>query len=399
MKHRNRLRIACLFSGVTLIAEDLIRGICRFSRESGEWNLFETGVPYWSSPIKSLPIWEPDGIIAGSYHSEREAAAIAALNVPTVVLLQSDLMRRRSYPLRDCSCCLWDSDAIGKMAAAHFLDRNYGNFAYVDATDSGSYWSLDREKSFHAAISAARPRHAYRRYGQCSVREKKDWMYERPRMSRWLLTLPKPCAVFAPNDRRGAQVLDACRIAGITVPDEISILGVDDSWICESSLPTLSSIRCDLERAGYDIARHLDRQIRKETNARVEIPVSPVKVHVRQTTDWFSTDDTLVRHVLDDIQARALDPLFSISDLTARTGHSRSVLENRFRKLTGRSMRMEIERVRLSHARDLLAENGLPIEEIARLSGFNSSTHFGRIFLSRFGATPSEWRRQRLSGP
>ena len=62
-------------------------------------------------------------------------------------------------------------------------------------------------------------------------------------------------------------------------------------------------------------------------------------------------------------------------------------------------MRMEIERVRLSHARDLLAGNGFPIEEIARLSGFNSSTHFGRIFLSRFGATPSEWRRQRLSGP
>ena len=49
MKHRNRLRIACLFSGVTLIAEDLIRGICRFSRESGEWDLFETGVPYCMS--------------------------------------------------------------------------------------------------------------------------------------------------------------------------------------------------------------------------------------------------------------------------------------------------------------------------------------------------------------
>lgn len=396
MKPRNRHRIACLFSGVTLTAEDLIRGICRYSRETGEWDLFETGVPYWSSPIRNLSIWEPDGIIAGSYHTEKEAAAIASLGIPTVVLLQSNNMRSNSYPLRKCSCCLWDSKAIAELAAHHFIDRHFSHFAYVDATESTSYWSMDREASFHSTISKECHPHTYHRYGHCSLREAKDWMTERSHMVRWLLTLPKPCALFAPNDRRGEQVLDACRTAGITVPDEISVLGVDNSWICESSLPTLSSIACNLEQAGYDIAKHLDKLIRKETNVRVEIPVLPTKVHVRQSTDWFSTNDNLVQQILRAIQNKALDPLFSISDLAAQTGFSRTILENRFRKLTGRTMRREVERIRLAHARDLLAENDLSIDEIAHSSGFNSSTHFGRIFQGRFGSSPTEWQRGRL---
>lgn len=393
MKFKKRLRIACLSSGVTLTATDMIRGICRYSRETGEWDLFETGVPYWSSPIRNLQSWGPDGIIAGSYHTERDAATIAMLGVPTVVLLQNNSMRKDSYPLRECSCCLWDSSAIGKMAAQHFIDRNFTHYAYADATEANSYWSLGREKSFRTAVSNLSRPHTYHRYGQCSLRDAKDWMRERIRMARWLLTLPKPCAVFAPNDRRGGQVLDACRIAGITVPDEISVLGVDNSWICESSLPTLSSIACDLEQAGYDIARHLDKLIRKETNAHVEIPVRPTKVHIRQSTDWFSTSDNLVQQILCTIQSKALNPLFSISDLATQTGFSRTILESRFRKFTGRTMRREVERIRLAHARDLLIESNLSIDEIAHSSGFNSSTHFGRIFQGRFGASPSEWKR------
>lgn len=397
MKTKRRLRIACLFSGITFTAEDLISGICRYSRETGEWDLFETGT-HWSSPIRNLSQWKPDGIFAGGHHTHKEAAAIASLGIPTITLLWGDNIRHeKSYPLHKYSRCLWDSIEIGKMAARHFLNRNFRHFAYVDATDATSYWSKDRERYFHSELSNGKQLLSYHRYGRCSVRESRDWMLERSHMVHWILALPKPCAIFAPNDRRAQQVLDACRTAGITVPDEVSILGVDNSWICESSLPTLSSIACDLEQAGYNAARHLDQLIRGETRERVEIPVSPIKVHVRQSTDWFCTNDALVRKVLHIIQTSALDPLFSISALSAQTGHSRSVLENRFRKLTGRTMRMEVEHVRLAHARDLLAVNTKNIEEIARACGFNSSTHFGRIFQARFGNSPTEWRKSHLS--
>ena len=61
--------------------------------------------------------------------------------------------------------------------------------------------------------------------------------------ARWLQSLPKPLGLMAANDERARQCAEACKVAGISVPSEVGIVGVDnDDVICGLSNPQLSSV-------------------------------------------------------------------------------------------------------------------------------------------------------------
>lgn len=376
----------------------MLGSVIRYAQEHGPWRLYQAERRLWSYNFKNWKKWGADAIISADHHTLEEARQIAAAKLPTVVLLQPHQMRARGYPLRKFSCCLWDSAAIGKMAARHFLDRGYSNFAFVDDPLKETYWSQDRERAFRRELRESLPDgFGYFRYGGATVCERRDWMNERPRLAKWLRDLPKPCAVFAPNDRRGKQVLDACAEEGVSVPSDLAVLGVDDDpWICESSVPTLSSIRCDVESAGYAIAEHLDRLIRGKHPRRVEIPVKPIGITTRQSTDWMSVRDDRVSKTLTFIHRNFQDPSLSVRQLALNAGIARRTLELRFRKATGKTLREEIEHVRLSHAKTLLRKSTSKISETAKACGYASAIHFSSIFTKRFGISPVKFRNRPL---
>ena len=54
---------------------------------------------------------------------------------------------------------------------------------------------------------------------------------------------PRPTAIFASNDEMAAGVLHAARERGIAVPDDLSIVGFDDSPIAAHVWPPLSTVR------------------------------------------------------------------------------------------------------------------------------------------------------------
>lgn len=81
-----------------------------------------------------------------------------------------------------------------------------------------------------------------------------------------------PTAIFAANDDSAAGVMVAARELGLSVPDDVSICGFDDSWVAKSVWPYLTTIRqpieamakaatetlLDRQMAGSRIARQLD---------------------------------------------------------------------------------------------------------------------------------------------
>ena len=58
---------------------------------------------------------------------------------------------------------------------------------------------------------------------------------------------PRPTAIFATNDVMAAGLLVACGRAGLTVPDAVSIVGFDDSWIATSVWPYLTTVHQPIE--------------------------------------------------------------------------------------------------------------------------------------------------------
>ncbi|HNX34988.1 MAG TPA: XylR family transcriptional regulator [Kiritimatiellia bacterium] len=384
--------VVILTSTIVKGLQEMLQGVLQYAQEHGPWRIYQQENRPWTYRLQDLKQWGCDGIIAADHHSVEEARQISDLGVPVVVLLQPHPMRQPDYPLFRFPCALWDSAAIGRMAADYFQERHYTRFAFVGHTVNETYWSKEREQHFFRTLRKAGHRDFYL-YGPCTEKEQRDWAVERPRMEAWLKALPKPVALFAPNDRRGKQVLDACLDADISVPDEVAVLGVDnDDWICEATVPTLSSIQCDTRPAGFAIAQHLDRLMRGAPLKKKEYAVEPLRVVTRQSTDWMAIADKPMARALTYIREAAAAPTLRVTDVARVCGLSRRATEIRFRNATGRTVREEIEHVRLERLRALLVESDRAIGELARLCGFDCQTHLGRIFRKRFGLTMGQFR-------
>jgi DNA-binding LacI/PurR family transcriptional regulator len=66
-----------------------------------------------------------------------------------------------------------------------------------------------------------------------------------------LLRLPdRPTAVFAANDEQALGVVEAARAAGLSVPDDLSVVGFDDLPAAHRSAPALTTVRQPLAAMG-----------------------------------------------------------------------------------------------------------------------------------------------------
>jgi len=68
---------------------------------------------------------------------------------------------------------------------------------------------------------------------------------------------PRPTAIFASNDEMAAGVVFAARERGITVPDDLSVIGFDDTPIAAHIWPPLTTVRWPIVSMGRAAARKL----------------------------------------------------------------------------------------------------------------------------------------------
>ena len=85
-------------------------------------------------------------------------------------------------------------------------------------------------------------------------------------------------AVFAVSDHYAVDLMCFLQNAGVKVPDDISVVGFDDSVICEQVVPSLTSVRQD-HRARAQMAVRLLKRMREEPGYTEDftIPVSLVE--------------------------------------------------------------------------------------------------------------------------
>jgi LacI family transcriptional regulator len=198
--------------------------------------------------------------------------------------------------------------------------------------------------------------------------------------------------LFACNDDRGRQVLEACRCGGLRVPEEVAVLGVDnDEVFCELSDPPLSSIALNAESAGYRAAELLDGMIHGRIKEPRRVTVEAIRVATRRSTEVVAVADNDVAEALQFIR-REKGRGLSVADVAAEVAVSRRHLERRFRDTVGRTILEEIQMARIEHAKNLLLETKYPISKVAELSGFGSTGYFVQFFHSRVGKTPRKFR-------
>ncbi|MCA9234638.1 MAG: DNA-binding transcriptional regulator [Planctomycetales bacterium] len=381
-------KVALLIETSRGYGRGMLRGISRYARHHGPWEFYITPGDF----AQTLPLmkqWGGDGIIA-RLETEAVAREVCAANVPTIILDVSQNIPLDIPDLQRFSEVVSDSNEAGRMAAEHLIDRGHTQFAYVG--EYGRLWSRNREMGFRSALQ----KHGFDAhvYEPPTDGDLRSWEREQAVLIQWLADLPKPIGMMACNDDRGRQVLDACRRAGVKVPLEAALVGVDnDELLCELAMPPLSSVALNSDAGGYRAAALLDDLMSGRRRKPQRVTVEPIGVVERRSTQATAQYDPDVAEAILFIHDHAGQNI-GVDDVVKHVKMSRRTLEIRFRDVVGRSPYHELQRVRVERARRLLMETDLPIPRVAAAAGFSSNAYLSQVFQKWVGKTPSRFRRE-----
>jgi len=98
-----------------------------------------------------------------------------------------------------------------------------------------------------------------------------------------------------------------------------------------------------------------------------------------------------IRDAVTFIETHYTSPI-KASDAAAITGYSYHHFMRKFRAETGRTFFDVISELRVKFACQLLQESSLDMQDVSRLSGFNSLVQFHRVFKALTGMTPMRYR-------
>lgn len=285
-----------------------------------------------------------------------------------------------------------DLEAEGRLAAEHFAERGFRHVAYFGRKpwgDRSKIWQGCQIRSEDLGMTC----HLYRFEWKRGETSQAKAIRKRSEFSTWIKDLPKPIGLLSAGDGLAAvQCIDLSE-AGLNVPDDVAVLSRgDDPNICESCMPTISSLELDDQGRLRAACDWLQRLMDGEKAPEKPIMIPPKGVIVRESTDILATPDRVVAEALRYMWDR-LNQDFSVEQIAGVVGLSASQLQRRFQKALGRSVVQELLRKRLDEARHLLRSTDLPIADIAPRLGFHSATYMHRAFRRSFGVTPAHYRR------
>jgi len=375
----------------------LIRGIAMYARLHGPWlfnrqpmfNQYQENAKISQSETKllsRLKKWGADGIIANNINHKEQFDKLSDMGLPMAIVGSYLPQKSNSRHLRIRS----DSDAIGKLAAEHLLDRGYKNYAFCGYDFLN--WSTARGESFAKRLAQNSIETYF--YTQPKPLNKRRWVNEQFNMAEWLKSLPMPVGLMACNDDRAQQVIEACKIANLHVPEQVAIIGVDDDeFVCDLAEPPLSSIPLDNKKTGFETAMLLHKMMTRKEVSNKEIIVQPTHVVARQSTDILAIEDYDVAMALRYIRQNSKQ-IIQVEDVLKIVPIGRRTLEEKLKKVIGRSIYSEISRCRVNHICQVIIETNQPISQIAYDFGYTSAAHIARYFQRVKGMTPLEYRKR-----
>ncbi len=349
---------------------------------------------------RNVVAWKPDGIIdplsAMAWNTRSTAARIALLpSTCKLVAMQTCTGYSALLPSR-CVHVGVDDSCIAEKAFQTLRKKGLEHFAYVHTADPLELArSRLRANTFSRLAKKASCDCTKLGYG-----EGLSWPRRMAQLADGLSRLSVPCGVMAYNDACAREVMDACALAGLEIPSQIQLTGVDNQEdICELVRPRLTSVVPNFEGVGYLMATRMDELLSGRKARRQSICRDALVVERESTRDLSGAARlvTKAENIIRLHACRGLPP--SPKGLTAlqianALKVSRRLLDMRFRKIRAESVGSAIRRRKLEEVKQMLAETDSSIGEISYMCGFPVQTHLNAVFRREFGLTPLEYRRR-----
>ncbi|WP_040168037.1 LacI family DNA-binding transcriptional regulator [Microbacterium gorillae] len=203
-------------------------------------------------------------LVAAQSDEVRTAVEARSIAVPVAIDNGTDRVERRQL------------SEPGRLAAAHLADLGHRDVGYI-AGPSSWIASRERERGFRE-VAAERG---------LTVRwsSRGDWTSA----SGWTAAFDAPVgdrgitAVAASNDSMAIGFIAGLHEQGVRVPDDVSVVGVDDAPDSRFYLPSLTTIRLDFEGEGARLMEDLIARI-EERDADSGVGFLPAELVARKST-------------------------------------------------------------------------------------------------------------------
>ena len=380
-------RIALLFNGSKIYDRGIIAGIGNYlSSTRASWDLFLE--EDFLCRLKGIERWQGDGIIA-DFDDPLIGEALAGIKVP-VVAVGGSYADVRAYP-PGIPYVATDNHALMKLAYEHLIEAGLTRFACFSLPEAqANRWAQEREKAFRRLLQRDGLHvEVYRGLGTSAP----SWDSAVEQQIAWLQRLPKPIGIIAVTDARARQLLQACLTAGIAVPEEVALIGIDNDPLTRTlTRVPLSSVIQGTETMGRTAAALLHQMLHGKACAGRQILVPPDAINVQASSLHQPLGDPYVMQALLFIRQYACQGI-KTAQVAAYVGISRSSLESHFRQVRGCSVHDEILRFKLAAAAKGLENRALAIADIAASCGFKSAQYLHTVFRREFGCTPGAYRQ------
>lgn len=348
---------------------DILKGLLEANRAS-RWGWGITSSLWKQDEVWNLQKDQPEDAVIGIFHNEIPAKrwrdkGVRIINIAGV-LEEPEGVHTVTV----------DNAQVGRMAAAHFTDRGFTSFAYISHRNTPA--SHLRRNGFIEGIGGVGELHTH-------------FNLQLESLTEFLKSLTAPTAIFCFQDAEARSVVSVLDKLGRSVPEEFSVLGVNDDSIDSGLSPIpLSSIDIRPNVIGQRAAETLHSLFNGKEVPRRQL-ITPGELIVRQSSDIYAMKDAAVADLLRRIRLRACEGI-RVRDVMRASDGSRRGMEMKFKRLLGRTIEGEIRRCRLEAAREMLLGSSKSIGEIAESCGFCNTPHFSRMFRDTYGVPPGSYR-------
>ncbi len=358
----------------------MLDGICRFAAEANwilDTHYYHTGL---------LPdSWEGDGIIC-MLHAPNRNPKLTAFIRSHIHCAVVDLSCNDSSV--ELPRVLQDNRGIGKAGAEHLASLGCRHLGFV--MQGSNHFHSERYEGFKQAAKKLRLGLSLHR----APKNLKSGAHD----ASWLLRrLPVgemgTLGIMMAADYLSRWVVQACEIANLSIPNDIALLGVDNSReFCELGPIPLSSIGNNAFQHGYEGASLLHRLLEGDPPPQEPLLITRGALHPRQSTDIIAAKHPHVAAAMRQIADHFTDPDLTPGIIASKIPMSDRRLHDAFVLHIGRSIHEELVERRVQHALRLIKKSDRKLSDIAQVSGFKSPETMSRLFQREFGHPPSHFR-------
>jgi LacI family transcriptional regulator len=344
-----------------------------------------------TATAKEIEAWGAQGVIGALEHDDLKVF-LAALKRP-IPIVNNALANEHPGVVS----LLGDFSAFVETAVGHLRQLGLRSVAVAVLEEGPKV----RENLVQPFLRIARPANPARASLVFPVERQRLWNPDARvtpvpvKVAEWLRGLPKPTGVICCHLGGGGYIARCCHALGLRVPEDVAIVGSDDTDLSLACEPTLTSVMLSLETVGSEAMRLLMALIAGLPSPGPIVRLRCADLQVRESTGRRRPEICDIAGALACIQEQACRGI-TVQELMRQTQRvSRVTFHRRFQESLGKTPAQAIRERQLQEVRRLLKGTELPIGMVSDLCGFSSPKVLARLFRAAEGTTLRDYRSRR----